>query len=164
MKVFGLSESQIARRVKAVARAAGLPDWEFFSGHSGRVGMARRMAQNGARPPTRSNVRAAGDRAAGWLAASTPAASPPGQLYDICSHSANTDPYSWVPVPSYMSQRRKSPFRDVDLGDLCSPDNDFYFASGLLSVINDTVTMIQVATPKAIAVMSNKPWAVTLSL
>ena len=48
VKVFGLSESQIARRVKAVARAAGLADWEFFSGHSGRVGMARRMAQNGA--------------------------------------------------------------------------------------------------------------------
>ena len=47
-KVFGLSESQIARRVKAIARAAGLPDWELFSGHSGRVGMARRMAQNGA--------------------------------------------------------------------------------------------------------------------
>ena len=47
-KVFGLSESQIARRVKAIARAAGLDDWEFFSGHSGRVGMARRMAQNGA--------------------------------------------------------------------------------------------------------------------
>ena len=47
-KVFGLSESQIARRVKAAARAAGLADWEFFSGHSGRVGMARRMAQNGA--------------------------------------------------------------------------------------------------------------------
>ena len=48
VKVFGLSESQIARRVKAIARAAGLTDWEFFSGHSGRVGMARRMAQNGA--------------------------------------------------------------------------------------------------------------------
>ena len=47
-KVFGLSESQIARRVKAIAKAAGLTDWEFFSGHSGRVGMARRMAQNGA--------------------------------------------------------------------------------------------------------------------
>ena len=47
-KVFGLSESQIARRVKAIARAAGLTDWEFYSGHSGRVGMARRMAQNGA--------------------------------------------------------------------------------------------------------------------
>ena len=48
VRVFGLSESQIARRVKAIARAAGLSDWEFFSGHSGRVGMARRMAQNGA--------------------------------------------------------------------------------------------------------------------
>ena len=47
-RVFGLSESQIARRVKAIARAAGLSDWELFSGHSGRVGMARRMAQNGA--------------------------------------------------------------------------------------------------------------------
>ena len=47
-KVFGLSESQIARRVKAIAKAAGLSDWEFFSGHSGRVDMARRMAQNGA--------------------------------------------------------------------------------------------------------------------
>ena len=47
-KVFGLSESQIARRVKVIAKAAGLADWEFFSGHSGRVGMARRMARNGA--------------------------------------------------------------------------------------------------------------------
>ena len=47
-KVFGLSESQIARRVKAIAKAAGLADWEFFSGRSGRVGLARRMAQNGA--------------------------------------------------------------------------------------------------------------------
>ena len=43
-RVFGLSESQIARRVKVIAKAAGLADWEFFSGHSGRVG----MAQNGA--------------------------------------------------------------------------------------------------------------------
>ena len=47
-RVFGLSESQIDRRVKVIAKAAGLVDWEFFSGHSGRVGMARRMAQNGA--------------------------------------------------------------------------------------------------------------------
>ena len=47
-KVFELSESQIARRVKAIAKAAGLADWGFFSGHSGRVGMARRIAQNGA--------------------------------------------------------------------------------------------------------------------
>ena len=45
-RVFGFSESQIARRVKVIAKAAGLSDWEFFSGHSGRVGMARRMAQN----------------------------------------------------------------------------------------------------------------------
>ena len=48
VRVFGLSESQISRRVKVIAKAAGLTDWEFFSGHSGRVGMARRMAQNGA--------------------------------------------------------------------------------------------------------------------
>ena len=48
VRVFGLSESQIARRIKSIARAAGLADWELFSGHSGRVGMARRMAQNGA--------------------------------------------------------------------------------------------------------------------
>ena len=48
VKVFGLSESQIARRVKVIAKAAGLADLEFFSGHNGRVGMARRMAQNGA--------------------------------------------------------------------------------------------------------------------
>ena len=47
-RVFGLSASQITRRVKAVAKAAGLAGWESFSGHSGRVGMARRMAQNGA--------------------------------------------------------------------------------------------------------------------
>ena len=48
VRVLGLSNSQISRRVKAIARAAGLENWEFFSGHSGRVGMARGMAQNGA--------------------------------------------------------------------------------------------------------------------
>ena len=42
--MFGLSESQIARQVKVTARAAELPDWELFTGHSGRVG----MGQNGA--------------------------------------------------------------------------------------------------------------------
>ncbi len=41
VKVFGLSESQIARRVKVIAKSAGLADWESFSGHSGRVGLAR---------------------------------------------------------------------------------------------------------------------------
>ena len=44
VKVFGLSESQIARRVKVIAKAAGLADWELFRGHSGRVSMVRRMA------------------------------------------------------------------------------------------------------------------------
>ena len=84
-KVFGLSESQIARRVKVIARAAGLADWETFSGHSGRVGMARRMAQNGA-PTHESNARAAGSRAAAWSAA-TPAAKPPGRRCGTCSCS-----------------------------------------------------------------------------
>ena len=54
-KVFGLWKSQIACRVKAIAKAAGLANWEDFSGHSGRVGMARRMAQNGA--PTHETER-----------------------------------------------------------------------------------------------------------
>ena len=34
--------------MKVIAKAAGLADWELFSGHSGRVGMARQMAQNSA--------------------------------------------------------------------------------------------------------------------
>ena len=46
--MFRPSASQIARRAKVIAKAAGLADWEFLSGHSGCVGMARRMAQNGA--------------------------------------------------------------------------------------------------------------------
>ncbi len=44
--VFGLRADTIARRVKAAARAAGLGS--DFSGHSDRVGMARRMTRNGA--------------------------------------------------------------------------------------------------------------------
>lgn len=44
--VFGMSESTIARRVKAAAAAAGLGD--RFSGHSGRVGLAQRMTAAGA--------------------------------------------------------------------------------------------------------------------
>ena len=44
-KVFGLPESQIARRVKAITKAAGLADWEFFSGHSGRVDMVGRYTR-----------------------------------------------------------------------------------------------------------------------
>ena len=44
--VFGLSMSQISRRVDSMARAAGLG--EGYSGHSGRVGLAIRMTRRGA--------------------------------------------------------------------------------------------------------------------
>ena len=44
--VFGLSESQISRRIDSMARAAGLGDG--YSGHSGRVGLAIRMTRRGA--------------------------------------------------------------------------------------------------------------------
>ena len=44
--VFGFGPRTVANRVKAAARAAGLG--EGFSGHSGRVGMARRMSGRGA--------------------------------------------------------------------------------------------------------------------
>ena len=43
--VFGLSMSQISRRVDSMARAAGLG--EGYSGHSGRVGLAIRMTRTG---------------------------------------------------------------------------------------------------------------------
>ena len=45
--VFGLTGETLANRVSAAARAAGLG--EDFSGHSGRIGMARRMVAAG--PP-----------------------------------------------------------------------------------------------------------------
>lgn len=45
-RVFPLSDGQIARRIKAAAREAGLGD--DFSGHSPRIGMARRMAKKSA--------------------------------------------------------------------------------------------------------------------
>ena len=44
--VFGLSISQISRRVDSMAQAAGLG--EGYSGHSGRVGLAIRMTRRGA--------------------------------------------------------------------------------------------------------------------
>ena len=82
--MFGLSESQITRRVKAIAKAAGLADWEYFSGHSGRVGMARRMAQNGA-PTHEIERQGRWKQGCGMVDRYTrgetaPAASPPGQL------------------------------------------------------------------------------------
>ncbi len=47
--VFGLSASQIVRRVSAAAKAAGLGDG--FTGHSGRVGMAQDLAAAGVELP-----------------------------------------------------------------------------------------------------------------
>ena len=47
--VFGFSASQIGRRVKAAAQAAGLGDG--FTGHSGRVGMAQDLAASGVELP-----------------------------------------------------------------------------------------------------------------
>ena len=44
--VFGLSGETLANRVRAAAHTAGLGDG--FSGHSGRIGMARRMVAAGA--------------------------------------------------------------------------------------------------------------------
>ena len=44
--VFGLTGETLANRVRAAAKAAGLGDG--FSGHSGRIGMARRMVAAGA--------------------------------------------------------------------------------------------------------------------
>ena len=47
--VFGLSASQIGRRVNAAAKAPGLGDG--FTGHSGRVGMAQDLAASGVELP-----------------------------------------------------------------------------------------------------------------
>ena len=44
--LFGLTGETLANRIRASARAAGLG--EDFSGHSGRIGMARRMVAAGA--------------------------------------------------------------------------------------------------------------------
>ena len=47
--VFGLSASQVGRRLRAAAQAAGLGDG--FTAHSGRVGMAQDLAATGAELP-----------------------------------------------------------------------------------------------------------------
>ena len=44
--VFPLGAAQLSRRISAAARGAGLGDG--YSGHSGRVGLARRMTAHGA--------------------------------------------------------------------------------------------------------------------
>ena len=48
VRVFGLSESQIARRAQVIVKTAGLPGWELSSGHIGRICAARHTTQNGA--------------------------------------------------------------------------------------------------------------------
>ena len=53
----GLGAAQISRRIAAAAAHAGLEG--TYSGHSGRVGMAVRMATRGA-PTTESCARAGG--------------------------------------------------------------------------------------------------------
>ena len=52
--MFGLSARQMTNRVKAAMAAAGL-DGGAFSGHSGRVGLARMMSGAGA--PTETTMR-----------------------------------------------------------------------------------------------------------
>ena len=52
--VFGLSASQIGRRVNAAAKAAGLG--EGFTGHSGRVGMAQDLTAAGVELPALMNA------------------------------------------------------------------------------------------------------------
>lgn len=53
VKVFGISARQIATRIASAAKAAGLKG--RYSGHSGRVGLAVRMARAGA--PTNAVMR-----------------------------------------------------------------------------------------------------------
>ena len=76
VKVFGLSESQIARRVKVIAKARPL-GWLTGSSSAATAGASawRGAWPRTALPSTRSNARAAGSRAAAWSAA-TPGARP----------------------------------------------------------------------------------------
>ena len=48
VNVFGLSATQIRRRLRAAAKAGGVDNWEAFNGSSGRAGLFRRLAENGA--------------------------------------------------------------------------------------------------------------------
>ena len=105
--MFGLSESQTARRVKVIAKAAGLADCEFLSGHSGRVGMARRMAQNDT--PTHEIERPDRWKQGGGIVVATPAANPQGQRCAICSayHSSRQRLNHSRPDPSSLSLATK---------------------------------------------------------
>ena len=73
-KVFSLSESQIPRRVKVIAKAAAWPTGNSSAATADGWAWLAAWPRT-ARPSTRSNARAAGNRAAAWLDA-TPVASP----------------------------------------------------------------------------------------
>ncbi len=64
-QVFGLTGEALANRVRAAARAAGLGNG--FSGHIGRIGMARRMVRRRC-PTQRCSARAGGNMEAWWPA------------------------------------------------------------------------------------------------
>ena len=83
-KVFGLSESQIARRVKAVARPSVSPVGRATAVTPGASAWPAAWPRT-ARPPMRSSARAAGSRAAAWSAV-IPAANRLGQRPVTCSH------------------------------------------------------------------------------
>ena len=72
--LFGLTGETLTNRVRAAARAAGLGDG--CSGHSGRIGMDRRMVAAGA--PNAAVQRQAGGSTATWWPV-TPGASRPGR-------------------------------------------------------------------------------------
>ena len=110
-KVFGLSESQIARRVKTIARAAGLADWSTSADTAGASAWPRT-----APPPTRSSARAAGNRAAAWSAA-TLAANPPDRRYGICNPISFTliTAVHHCPSPSVQGNAIDRDTRDADL-------------------------------------------------
>ena len=69
LKLFWLSESQIARRVKVVAKAVGLADWELSSEHSGGGSMDCSHGPERRSHPTRSIAGADASRPAAWRAA-----------------------------------------------------------------------------------------------
>ena len=50
-RVFGLGPARLGGRVREAAQAAGLPDADLFTGHSGRVGMAQDLVKDGATLP-----------------------------------------------------------------------------------------------------------------
>ena len=48
VRVFGICEAQIRRRLRAAAKAAWIDNWEAIKGRSGRAGLLCRLQENGA--------------------------------------------------------------------------------------------------------------------